>query len=102
MFLPASKFARKLETNSFSVLPTDILAGALSLFIVATFDTIVGLPLSPGVPKPINSVLNPTSSMLNTVTSLCFALIAPLSVGRRGGIPVGVKDNAQGIGSFII
>ena len=81
----------------FSLCPSDIIIGALSLTIFTTPATIVGEP-----PSPIFSVPNPISSIPNTVTFVLRALIAPTNDGLRGGIPVGVSEIVHGIGSFII
>ncbi len=78
------------------------MAGALSLLIVATLETMVGLPPSPGTPIPISSVPRPTSSILNILISAFLAFTAPDSVDLLGSIPVGVKLIAQGRGRLII
>ena len=55
----------------------------------------VGEPL-----RPIFSVPKPISSIPKTVICDLRALIAPMSEGLRGGIPVGVNEMAQGIGKL--
>ena len=97
MFPPPLMLAIRLSTSAVSLCPVASMMGGRSLTIFTTLATMVGEPL---IPTLVVSTF--TSSALKTVTVELRALMAPISEGLRGGMPVGAMEMVQGIGSFII